>query len=265
MNHTKAPARRIAWLAWALVLTGCETAVAGGLSETQANEMLVALQQEGVGALKEPDEGARNERVWRVTVPSDDAARALQVLRANNLPRAAAPGLHEVFGDGSLVPTPTEERGRYAAALAGELSRSIETIDGVLGARVHVAIPDARSFSLDESPRAPRASVLVRHRGQEAPFDQGAIQALVAGAVDGLEGEQVSVVSVATQVESREAPPLAKVGPVWVAQGSARLLRGIFAAAAISGMLVAAGLGLLTLRHQRARRAGPPAPVAPAD
>lgn len=264
MERTSAPEGRIGWLIFAisLALVGCESTIAGGLSEPQANEILVALQQEGIGGSKERDEGPRGERAWKVTVPSDDGSRALEALRARNLPRATVPGLHEVFGEGSLVPTPTEERGRYAAALAGELSRSIETIDGVLGARVHVAIPDARSFALDEPARAPRASVLVRHRGGDAPFAPDAIQSLVAGAVDGLDPAQVSVVTVPTQSRTREAAPMTKVGPVWVAHGSADLLRGIFAAIAVSGMLIAV---LLTLwarrRHRLARATAPPSPT----
>src|SRR5690606_28919827 len=101
---------------------------------------------------------------YRVLVASDEVAAALSVLRAEELPRAPEPGLHDVFGRASLVPTATEERARLTAALGGELARSVESIDGVLDARVHVALPDASELPLDVAPPRPRASVLVRHR-----------------------------------------------------------------------------------------------------
>jgi type III secretion protein J len=265
MSNWGAPWARVGLLAWGLLWAGCETTIQSGLSEGQANEVLVALQQGGIGADKDRDEGRRGAPSWRVTVPSDDTAQALEVLRAHNLPRAAAPGLHEVFGEGSLVPTATEERGRYAVALAGELSRSIETIDGVLSARVHVAIPDARDFTLDAEPRSARASVLIRHRGDDEPYEPEAIQALVAGAVDGLSEEHVSVVGVAAANTPHERAPLVKVGPVWVARGSANLLRGIFATGAVSGMLLAMGLGLVAHRTRRSTRTEARAPAAPAE
>jgi hypothetical protein len=53
-----------------------------------------------------------------------------------------------------------------------------------------------------------------------------------------------------------------KVGPVWVAQGSAPLLRALFSAAAVSGMLLAVAIVLLTGRTRRARRAAPAAAEA---
>jgi type III secretion protein J len=262
MNGTT-KGRALLLCACLLAASGCETAIASGLSERQANEILVALHESGVGGAKEQDEGRRRDSTWRVLVPSGEASRALQLLGARNLPRAAAPGFQDVFGEGSLVPTATEERGRYTAALAGELSRSIESIDGVLEARVHVALPEGRDLPFDAAPRRPRASVLIRHRDSPPPYDRPAIQALVAGAVDGLDADDVAVVGVpAVTAAARHATPLVKVGPVWVAQGSAPLLRALFSAAAVSGMLLAVAIVLLTGRTRRARRAAPAAAEA---
>ncbi|MFW6067422.1 MAG: secretion protein [Myxococcota bacterium] len=234
----------------ALLLVGCETAVEGGLPEAQANRVLVALHEAGIGARKEP-EGGRGEPTFAVHVPSDDVARALEVLRAEGLPKPADPGFHEVFGEGSLVPTATEERGRYAAALAGELSRSIEAIDGVVDARVHVAIPDARGFALDDAPLRPRGSVLVKHRPNRSPIDESAVRALVAGAVEDMRPEDVSVVLVPAPARAPVERALVKVGPVWVARSSATLLRALFAGTAVAGMCLAAGLVILVRRRRR--------------
>ena len=45
-------------------------------------------------------------------------------------------GFGEIFGKGSLVPTPTEERALYVEALSGELARTLESVEGVTSARV---------------------------------------------------------------------------------------------------------------------------------
>jgi len=144
----------------ALACVACEATIASQLSENQANGVVVALDTQGIGASKEPSVG-RGES-WDVRVPNDDVGPALAVLRALDLPREQAPGLAEVFGEPTLVPTATEEQARFLAAQSGELARSIESMDGVLNARVHLAIPTGRDFAFDEERPSPTASVLLR-------------------------------------------------------------------------------------------------------
>src|SRR5262249_31617733 len=147
---------------------------------------------------------------------------------SEELPHRQQPGLAEVFAEGGIVPTATEERARYTAALSGELARSIESIDGVLAARVHVALPDSRDVPLDGPPPRPRASVMIKFRGAHAPYDDAQIRALVAGAVDGMDTGDVAVVGVAAP-RARLAPAatLVRVGPIAVTRGSAASLKAI--------------------------------------
>ncbi|MBX3250036.1 MAG: secretion protein [Myxococcales bacterium] len=237
-------------VAWALALTaalGCEATLEAGLSEGEANQMIVALHAQGVGATKE-SEGPEGR--YRVRVTNDDVARALDVLRDEGLPRRDAPGFAEVFGQPGLVPTATEERARYVAALGGELSRTIAAFDGVVEARVHVAVPERRRLALDEAPPTPRASVFVRHRAE--PPDEAAIRALVAGAVEGLAEDAVTVV---VQRTSQPATPadagLAQLGPIAVSRGSATILKAVLGAAFLLHLVLAAAL-VIAWRRRRA-------------
>lgn len=250
-------------LTLALGLAGCRAAIESGLPEAQANEVLVALDRQGIHGVKELEPGASSSS-YRVLVASDEVAAALAVLRAEELPRAPDPGLHEVFGGASLVPTATEERARLTAALGGELARSIESIDGVLDARVHVALPDASELPLDAPPPRPRASVLVRHRAapdREAP-DEAAIRRLVAGAIQGMALEDVAVVAVA----AREAPParaaLASLGPIAVARGSIGMLRALLGTLLGTNVVLALLLVFVLVRRRRAAVVGA-APESP--
>src|SRR5512142_1905790 len=145
-----------------IALAGCaREELLHGLDERQANEVLVALDERGVAASKAREDGA--EERWRVEVDRGESARAQRVLAERELPRARPPGVAEVFGKGSMVPTPTEEHALLLHALAGELARSLEAVDGVVAARVHVGLHQPDPLRPGER-GAPRAAVLVKCR-----------------------------------------------------------------------------------------------------
>jgi type III secretion protein J len=236
---------RTACTAALLLLAGCAgEEVLHGLDERQANEVLVALDQGGVAASKAREEGS--EERWRVEVARGDGARAQRVLAERELPRARAPGLGEVFGKGSMVPTPTEEHALLLHALAGELARSLEAVDGVVAARVHVGLRPPDPLRPNER-GAPRASVLLKCRAVACAavraLDPG-LRAMVAGAVDGLDAGQVAmVVTEAAEVRPVDAPPARRGG----------LLVGLAALAA----LAAAALALPAVRARLRRVPAP--------
>ncbi|HZH03946.1 MAG TPA: hypothetical protein VEY30_09190, partial [Myxococcaceae bacterium] len=119
-----------------LALMGCRADVRHGLDERQANEVQSALQGRGIDAEKVAESGKKP--VWTVRVRREQAVDAVRVLADLGLPRQRPPGFSEVFGKGSLVPTPTEERALFLQALSGELAQTLEAVEGVISARVHL-------------------------------------------------------------------------------------------------------------------------------
>ena len=224
-----------------ICLVGCQTPVQNRLQEEQVNEIIVALHEHGIGASKRPSQGASADGQYDVFVTSGDLGRALAVLDAANLPRRADPGLNDIFGQGGLVPTATEERARYHSAVAGELAESIERIDGVLDARVHLAIPDRRTFVLDETPPTPRGSVLIKHRAGPPPYEVDAIRALVAGAVENMDTDNIAIVGVPNHAATETPTALSTLGPLSIAPSSVGPLRLIL------GSLLLLIVGLATL------------------
>ncbi len=77
-------------------------------------------------------------------------------------------------------------------ALEGELARSVETIEGVDAARIHLVIPEHQIFSHDD--QNPSASVVLKTRGVLGRGQVQAIQHLVAAAVSALTPERVAIV-----------------------------------------------------------------------
>ncbi len=132
----------IAVVIFALSLVACSQAINQGLSEQQANEILVVLERNGIQASKAQEEGGETV-AFTISVPKRDAARAMQILRENDLPQQQAKGFNEVFAKTSLIPTAMEEKALYLQAVCGELAKTIEAINGVVDARVHVVLPES--------------------------------------------------------------------------------------------------------------------------
>jgi type III secretion protein J len=246
---------RCAWGTGVLVMVAltaaCSVPVARGLDEQDANRVATALEEQGVAASKEPD--PQGEGRWLVSVAPDDAQAATAVLVSENLPPRPSPGVLEAMGEEALVPSRASEHARLVTGIAGDLERSLRGIDGVLSARVHLAVPVPDTLALDDTRPPPTASVLLRHRGATPPISVQGVQQLVARAVPGLSPEMVSVV--ATPVPpARRAPDreLARFGPITVTQGTSRTLRVIVAVVAVLNFAL---IGMLVALWSRLRRA----------
>jgi type III secretion protein J len=260
-----AAAPRTLLLVASAILLACAVPVAGGLDDAEANRIFVALDRASVDAVKDQD--PTGEGKWRVTVARDDLPRALSVMREEDLPRRDPLGVIDTVGKGSLVPSEAAEHAELVAGVAGELERSLEGIDGVLKARVHLNVP-APTPLRDATPARGSAGVLIEHRGATPPVSAESIQRLVAGGVAGLVPADVVVVMVARPAPAAlgglEGDGLAHVGPIAVTRASMRQLQAaLVALVALVAALAGATLALYS-RLARARSAlagdAPPTP-----
>lgn len=238
-----------------LACAGCSVPVAGGLDESDANRVVVALDQDGIDAVKEADPAAEGK--FRVNVPRDDATRALATMADEQLPRPKSHGILEAADRGQLVPSQAAEHAQLVSGLAGELERSLGNVDGVLSARVHLNLPPRSDFR-DGPPSKTSASVLVEHRGTTPPLTAEAIQRLVAGGAPDLDPANVSVVFVVHPTRPANAVTastgLAHVGPIAVARGSMNLLRATLAGLVLFVLALASIAFALYAKLVRLRR-----------
>jgi type III secretion protein J len=176
-------------LALLLALAGCgREELYTQLDQQQANEMLALLLEHGVDAEK----ARADNNGWALRTARGDLARAMSVLKANGYPRASFQSLGDVFRAEGLVASPTEERARLLYGLSQELSRTLSSIDGVVIARVHLAIPERHVLSDKRGPAS--AAVFVKHRADSPVVHQvAAIKSLVVNSVEGLPADNVSV------------------------------------------------------------------------
>ncbi len=134
-----------------------------------------------------------NQDSGTVEVPAGDAARARILLAGQGLPKASA-AAGQALADMPLGASRSVEAARLKQALERELAASVEAIDGVKAARVHVATPEPSVFIRDRA--APSASVFVTLApGRSlAEAQVRAVIWLVATSVPGLASDRVSVV-----------------------------------------------------------------------
>jgi type III secretion protein J len=234
----------------ALLLAACSVPVANGLDEPEANRIVVTLDRASIDATKELDPGSEGK--FRVNVARDDVASALGAMRDEELPRPHPPGVLDAFAKGALVPSETEERAAFVAGLEGDFERTLDGVDGVLSARVHLNLPEADG-ARDHGAARGSASVLVEHRGATPPLSADAVQRIIAGGAPGLTTSDVAVVLL-----PRPAPPatrdrgLAHVGPIAVARGSLHTLEAAFAAL-VAVVTLLAGVTLFLYVRLRGR------------
>jgi type III secretion protein J len=234
-------------------LAGCAAPVEVGLDDAEANRVFLALDRAGVDAVKDPDPSAEGR--WRISVAREDVARALVAMKDDALPRATPQG-----GDptkGALVPSEAAEHAQLLAATAESLRSSLESIEGVLGARVHLAAPEAAGGLLRDTALPfvrGSASVLFEYRGATPPVSADSVQRLVAGAVSGLAASDVSVVMVPfTAPAAPSGGVLGHVGPIAVARSSMAKLQAALVALVSLAAALASGVLVLYTRLSRAR------------
>ncbi len=130
-----------------------------------------------------------------VTVPRTDLARARMVLAEIGMPVDGEPGWELFDGRSGLAMNSFLQRISRLRAMEGELARSIQTLEGIQSARVHLVLPEREAFSRERS--EPRASVIVRASpGTTIERRQAiAIRNLIASAVPSLNLNNVTVLS----------------------------------------------------------------------
>lgn len=132
-----------------------------------------------------------NEQRNTVTVPFGQTAKARALLAQKGLPTSSRAG-YELFDQmGSIGLTSFMQEVTRVRALEGEIARTIQTLDGVAAARVHLVLADPGSFRRER--RDPSASVLLRTEERWQNSSAQAVRHIVAAAVPGMKIEQVSV------------------------------------------------------------------------
>ena len=130
----------------------------------------------------------------QITVPVARYHEARIYLASKGLPKTAATGLDALKDQSAMTTSQFMEQVRYNSAMEQELARSIQQIETIQTARVHLATTKPSVFVRDRTP--PKASIVVTPQvGRNvSPTQVLAIVHLVASSVPMLTPENVAVV-----------------------------------------------------------------------
>ncbi|MGE0500364.1 MAG: flagellar basal-body MS-ring/collar protein FliF [Rhizobiaceae bacterium] len=155
-----------------------------GLDRSDVNQIGMVLGEAGVTF----DVGSDGTTVL---VSAGKTAQARMLLAEKGLPTSANAG-YELFDNvGSLGLTSFMQQITRVRALEGEIARTIQSIQGIRAARVHIVMAERASFRQDE--QQPSASVIIRASGIDATRSAMSIRHIVSAAVPGLNADRVTV------------------------------------------------------------------------
>lgn len=159
----------------------------GQLSDRAAGEVIAALEQLDIPYRLSPVDG-------HIEVPADRLHAARYRLAARGLPRSDDAATDPATDTPALGLTSVQAQQRQQRLLEMELARSVQALEPVELARVHLALPKTSPFLRDAPPAT--AAVLVRLRpGARLDATQvTSIQTLVAASVPRLLREHVQVI-----------------------------------------------------------------------
>jgi flagellar M-ring protein FliF len=173
-------------LAWMSLSTPTQKTLFSGLPDSDKAAVTSALTTANIKSHIDEGTGA-------LTVGEEDYSRAKMLLAGQGLPKAA-PGGYAILDQLPMGVSRAVEGERLRQARESEMAKSIEEIDAVAEARVHLAMPEASVFVRDNA--APSASVILKLQGGRSLSDAqvSSIINLVASSVPGMKPEAVTIV-----------------------------------------------------------------------
>ena len=163
-----------------------KTTLFSSLSESDKSKVVESLRQNGIDVSLDSATG-------EVLVPSTEYYQSKMLLASEGLPESLPNG-YDSLDNLPMGTSRSVEAVKIRQSLESELARSINEISGILGARVHLALPEKSVFVRDKS--EPTASIFVKlGAGRSLGENQvRAIVHLVSSSVPSLPSDNVTVV-----------------------------------------------------------------------
>ncbi len=174
-----------------MTLAGCKDKdLLKGLDQEQANEVIAVLQMHNIEANK-IDSGKLG---YSITVAEPDFTAAVYWIKTYQLPPRPRVEIAQMFPADSLVSSPRAEKARLYSAIEQRLEQSLQTMEGVLSARVHI------SYDIDagENGRPPKpvhlSALAVYERGSPLAHQISDIKRFLKNSFADVDYDNISVV-----------------------------------------------------------------------
>lgn len=155
------------------------------LSPTDKQEIAAYLNANGVNDFVIDQKG--------IKVPPGRVLKLRIELAQRGIPTQGQVGW-EQFDKQDFARTEFEQNINKKRALEGELTRTINAIDGILSSRVHITAPDRSIFVRDEKDRTAAVYLKTRQGFELDKAQIRGIQHLVSGSVEGLKPKSITII-----------------------------------------------------------------------
>lgn len=147
------------------MLSACkDEALLKNLNQVQANEVIATLLRNNIAAEK-MDHGKSG---YSITIDKVDLPAAVDLLKTYQLPSPPRMEIARMFPGDSLVSSPRAEKARLYSAIEQRLEQSLQVLEGVANASVHVSY-DIDAGENGRSPRPVHLSALVSYEPESDP------------------------------------------------------------------------------------------------
>lgn len=146
-----------------------------------------------------------------VCVPKDQVYQLRLDLAKEGLPMGEQSG-YKLFDEEKIGISPFVQNVNLKRALQDELAKSIQMVDGVAHARVHIVSPEQKLFTSEQEQTT--ASVVLRLQPgyRLSPANIAAITHMVSGSVKGLRAENVTIIDSQGRLLSDSTDPTLATG-----------------------------------------------------
>ncbi|MEH6633695.1 MAG: type III secretion inner membrane ring lipoprotein SctJ [Halopseudomonas aestusnigri] len=181
-------------IAACVFLSACQEELYRDLPENQANIMAAKLLRAGISVEKK----RQKDSLITLSVESDSFADSVEILSESGYPQNEYTDSAKMFKEQGMISSPTEEWARMVYARSQEIARTISEFEGVIVARVHIAVP--KKTSIIDKPVPPSASVFIKYKtGYDLSNMIPNIKQLVARSIEGLDYQGVSIILTESQ------------------------------------------------------------------
>jgi flagellar M-ring protein FliF len=157
-----------------------------GLDSEQAAKIAEKISEKGI-AYKLGSGGTT------IYVPQEEVTQLRLDMAKAGLPESGQKG-YSIFDDEKIGISPFVQKVNIKRALQDELAKSIQMIDGVVHARIHIVKSESTLFSPSAAPTSASVVVQLKPGYRLSAVNVAAITHLVAGSVEGLKAENITVV-----------------------------------------------------------------------
>ncbi|MTC48412.1 EscJ/YscJ/HrcJ family type III secretion inner membrane ring protein [Providencia alcalifaciens] len=200
-----------------LLLNGCkEKNLFKGLDQYQANEVIAVLQMHNIQA----DKVDNGKSGYSISVAEPDFTAAVYWVKVYELPPRPRMEIAQMFPSDSLVSSPIAEKARLYSAIEQRLEQSLQTLEGIVSARVHISYDIDSNESGKGSKPVHLSALAIYERNTPLGLQVGDIKRFLKNSFADVEYDNISVV-LSERSEAQLQAPVPIIKPqgfnfVWI-------------------------------------------------